>query len=81
MAAAFGTLADTAGYSVEKPHWDLNERNKGGSYGEALMNKFNLKREDCVPDREFSEIIWRTVTGNPMPAPRYSIFSRKGTGQ
>jgi hypothetical protein len=77
MFNVFATLADTACYTAEEPRWDLKERNKSGSFGEALMNKFNMKKEDNVPDREFSEIIWRTVTGKPMPAPRYSIFSRK----
>ncbi|MGD0038474.1 MAG: alkaline phosphatase family protein [Bacteroidota bacterium] len=77
MFNAFTTLADTARYTAEEPRWDLTERNKGGSFGEALMDKFNLKKEDDVPDREFNEIIWRVVTGKPMPAPRYSIFSRK----
>jgi hypothetical protein len=77
MFNAFTTLADTVRYTAEEPRWDLNERNKGGSYGEVLMDKFNMKKEDSVPDREFSEIIWRVVTGKPMPAPRYSIFSKK----
>jgi hypothetical protein len=27
----------------------------------------------------FNEILWRAVRGTPMPAPRYSIFSRAGT--
>jgi hypothetical protein len=76
MFNAFTTIADTSRYQVEEPRWNLNEHNKSGSYGEMLMEKFNLKKEDAIPDREFSEIIWRTVTGKPMPAPRYSIFSR-----
>jgi hypothetical protein len=77
MFNAFTTLADTICYMAEEPRWDLNERNKDGSFGETFMQKFDMKKEDDVPDREFSEIIWRVVTGKPMPAPRYSIFSRK----
>jgi hypothetical protein len=77
MFNAFTTRADTERYTADAPRWDLNERNKKGSFGQALMDKFNLKKEDDVPDREFSEIIWRVVTGKPMPVPRYSIFSRK----
>jgi hypothetical protein len=77
MFNAFTTLADTTRYTAEEPRWDLTERNKSGSFGEALMDKFNLKKEDDVPDREFNEIIWRVVTDKPMPAPRYSIFSKK----
>ncbi len=77
MFNAFTTLADTTRYAAEEPRWDLTERNKSGSFGEALMDKYNLKKEDDVPDREFNEIIWRVVTDKPMPAPRYSIFSKK----
>jgi len=40
------------------------------------MEKFNLRREDAAPDRLFNEIIWQSIKGTPMPAPRYSIFSR-----
>jgi DNA-binding beta-propeller fold protein YncE len=76
MFNAFTTIADTTRFNVQEPRWDLNERNKSGSYGEVLMEKFNLTRQDAIPDREFSEIIWQNVTGKPMPAPRYSIFSR-----
>jgi hypothetical protein len=77
MFLAFATVADTAGYAVERPQIDLNERNKRGSYGENLMEKFNLDKEDAIPDREFNEILWQVVTGRPSPAPRYSIFSRR----
>lgn len=77
MFNAFTTVADTAGYKVEKPRIDLTERNKRGSYGEAQMEKFNLRKEDAIPDREFNEILWQLVTGSPAPAPRYSIFSRR----
>ena len=76
MFNAFTTLADTGRYTAEEPRWDLNERNKDGSFGEKLMDKFNLKKEDDIPDRVFSEIIWQVVTGKQMPVPRYSIFSR-----
>jgi len=77
MFHVFATVADPVSYTAEKPRWDLNEHNKGGSFGEALMEKFDMTKEDTAPDHEFSEIIWRSVTGTPMPAPRYSIFSRK----
>jgi YVTN family beta-propeller protein len=78
MFNAFTPSADTASYGVEEPRIDLNAKNKTGSYGQRLMEKFNLKREDAVPDRVFNEILWRAVRGTPMPAPRYSIFSRAG---
>jgi len=76
MFDAFTSLADTGRYKAEEPRWDLTERNKDGSFGQNLMGKFKMKREDDIPDRMFNEIIWHVVTGQPMPVPRYSIFSR-----
>jgi YVTN family beta-propeller protein len=76
MFSLFSATPDLSGYSSEKPRWDLAEKNKVGSYGQSLMERYNLRREDAVPDRAFSEIIWRSIKGTRMPAPRYSIFSR-----
>jgi DNA-binding beta-propeller fold protein YncE len=76
MFDAFAPKPDLAPYVAERPRIDLNQKNKPGSPGQSMMEKFNLKREDAIPDRAFNEIIWRAVKGTPMPAPRYSIFSR-----
>ena len=76
MVAAFTTKADLTSYSVEQPRIDITEKNKSGSVGQAVMDTFNLTREDAAPDRLFNEIIWESIKGTPMPAPRYSIFSR-----
>jgi YVTN family beta-propeller protein len=76
MFNVFAAKADLAPYVAEKPRMDLTEKNKAGGLGQNLMEKFNLKREDAIPDRAFNEIIWHAVKGTPMPAPRYSIFSR-----
>ena len=76
MFNAFSLKAELSPYVAEKPRIDLNEKNKPGSYGQSMMEKFNLRREDAAPDRLFNEIIWRSIKGTPMPAPRYSIFSR-----
>ena len=76
MFNAFSSKAQLSPYAAEKPRIDLNEKNKPGSYGQSLMEKFNLRREDAAPDRLFNEIIWQSIKGTAMPAPRYSIFSR-----
>lgn len=80
MFSLFSATPNLSGYTSEKPRWDLKEKNKAGSYGQSLMERYNLRREDAVPDRAFSEIIWRSIKGTPMPAPRYSIFSRASGG-
>jgi YVTN family beta-propeller protein len=76
MFNALTLSPDVSPYTVEEPRIELNAKNREGSYGQSLMEKFNLKRQDAVPDRAFNEIVWRAVKGTPMPAPRYSIFSR-----
>jgi hypothetical protein len=76
MFNVFAAKPDLTPYVAEKPRMDLTEKNKVGGLGQNLMEKFNLKREDAIPDRAFNEIIWHAVKGTPMPAPRYSIFSR-----
>jgi hypothetical protein len=76
MFAAFSTNANLTPYVAEAPRIDITEKNKPGSVGQALMEKMNLRRVDAAPDRLFNEIIWESIKGTPMPAPRYSIFSR-----
>ncbi|HTP13195.1 MAG TPA: alkaline phosphatase family protein, partial [Bacteroidota bacterium] len=78
MANAFSSNPTMAPYAVVQPTYDLTRKNKTGDYGQNIMEKYDLKREDTVPDDLFSEIIWRTVRKTPMPAPRYSIFSGPG---
>lgn len=75
MAAAFTSASDATPYVADSAQYDLTTRNKEGDYGQNLMEGFNLTREDAVPDDIFSEIIWRSIKGTPMPPPRYSIFS------
>lgn len=76
MFPAFSMTANLAPYVVENPRIDVNEKNKSGSVGQLLMDKINLRRVDAAPDRLFNEIIWESIKGTKMPAPRYSIFSR-----
>ncbi len=78
MAAAFMKRADLTGYTARKATWDLEERNPPKSVGEEMMETFDLTRPDAAPDRAFNEIIWASIKGTPMPAPRYSVFSRGG---
>ena len=80
MFAAFSTTPNLTPYAAENPRIDITEKNKSGSVGQALMDKINLRRVDAAPDRLFNEIIWESIKGTPMPAPRYSIFSRASGG-
>jgi hypothetical protein len=80
MVNAFMATPDNTPYLAVEPTYDITERNPRGSVGENLMDEYDLSKEDRVPDRAFNEIIWQSIKGTPMPAPRYSIFSRKAGG-
>jgi hypothetical protein len=78
MANAFMEIPEPSGFTAHQATWDLEERNPPKSVGEDLMDTFDLSRPDAAPDRAFNEIIWASIKGTPMPAPRYSVFSRIG---
>jgi YVTN family beta-propeller protein len=75
MFQSFTIRPDFTPYTAVNPLIDLNAKNPIGAYGQVLMKHFDLSHEDCVPDRIFSEIVWRFIKGTEMPAPRFSILS------
>ena len=77
MFNSFTMQSDTSGYDLLQPQIDITARNHSGAYGQSIMERMNLKVADAVPDRLFNEIIWRSIRGTEMPAPRYSILSTR----
>ncbi len=77
MFSSFTMNADTAAYTAVQPLMDLSARNSDGAYGQSVIDKMNLRMADAVPGRLFNEIIWKSIKGTDMPAPRYSILSGK----
>lgn len=75
MFNSFTMQIDTSSYSLVQPLIDITAKNQRGAYGQNIMGHMNLKVADAVPDRLFNEIIWKSIKGTDMPAPRYSIFS------
>ncbi|MFZ1082184.1 MAG: alkaline phosphatase family protein, partial [Candidatus Kryptoniota bacterium] len=75
MFNSFTMQPDTISFDVMQPQIDITTRNQKGSYGQNIMEHLNLKVADAVPDRLFNEIIWKSIKGTDMPAPRYSILS------
>lgn len=67
-------------YNVEKPLINIKAKNPIGAYGQAMMQHFDLKQPDRIPDHIFNEIIWHSIKGTNMPAPRYSILSGGDSG-
>lgn len=71
------------GYDAIPSNINLEDKNVVWNELSERSAKFDLSKEDRVPDNEFSEVIWKGVKGlhSEMPAPRRAAFikdSEKG---
>jgi len=55
---------------------DLNDRNVAINEWQQRSEKFNLTKEDAVPDLEFNIVLWHGIKGShvPFPGPRRAAF-------
>ena len=72
----FTARPDYTGYTALPGNIDLTEKNVVWNELSERSAKFDLSREDRIPDLEFNEVIWKGVKGlnSVMPAPRRAAF-------
>ena len=72
----FTSTPDNTAYASIPAKVDLNERNVADNESSRRSAKFNLAKEDAVPDKEMNEVIWKAVKGESavMPVPKRSAF-------
>jgi DNA-binding beta-propeller fold protein YncE len=80
MYNSFASSPDLRHYTCRPATYSLTERNREGAYGQLRTGMMDFSAEDRIPDVEFSEIIWRSVKGTPMPPPVRSAFVRTAPG-
>ncbi len=80
MHRSFASASDLRPYTCRPANISLTERNRDGAYGQLRSGRMDFSAEDLIPDTEFSEIIWRSVKGVPMPAPVRNAFVRPAEG-
>ena len=58
------------------PQIDITEKNTAMNEWQRRSEKFNLTKEDAVPDLEFNIVLWHGIKGSdiPFPAPRRAAF-------
>jgi len=62
---------------------DLNLKNVAVNKLSMLSEKFDLSKEDRIPDRQFNEVIWSAVKGTEIPCPapvRAAFFTSEKEG-
>lgn len=76
MWACFTPTPDLTPYAAIAARYDLKEKNKDKTALARQTATFNLVQIDAAPDREFNEVIWKTVHGEHsiMPSPVRSAF-------
>ncbi|HEY4288668.1 MAG TPA: bifunctional YncE family protein/alkaline phosphatase family protein [Puia sp.] len=72
----FTSTPDNTAYASIPANVDINQRNVADNESSRRSAKFDLTKEDAVPDKEMNEVIWKAVKGEnaPMPAPKRSAF-------
>lgn len=72
MFRSFSATPNLTPFIHELPRTNLFELNVKNTPSAQKSAKFDFKKEDSVPDLEFSEVIWKAVKGEDsvMPAPR-----------
>jgi len=74
MFNSFQAVADTSPYTALPANVDVHALNTAAAWG--TKQKFNFAREDANDDRQFNEVIWRSVkgAGSAMPGPTRAGF-------
>ena len=59
-----------------KPNIDFSEKNTALNEWQQRSEKFNLAKEDAVPDLEFNIVLWHGLKGSNtvFPAPKRAAF-------
>lgn len=76
MWRCFTATPDTRPFQSIIPNVNLNERNTAMNEWQRRSEKFDLSKEDAVPDLEFNKVLWHGLKGDdvPFPGPRRAAF-------
>ncbi len=76
MYNSFMPTPDTRAFVTVAPKVDFNQKNVALNEWQRRSEKFNLAREDAVPDLEFNYVLWHGLKGSdvPFPAPKRAAF-------
>ncbi|MDE3235211.1 MAG: bifunctional YncE family protein/alkaline phosphatase family protein [Bacteroidota bacterium] len=81
MWHSFQSTADEKGFVAKPLGWDINEKNTAVNAWQQMSEKFDFSKEDRVPDRQLTEVIWKAMkgVGAVVPAPKRAAFVKSNT--
>ncbi len=76
MWRCFSAKADSTGFNTKPLQTDINEKNVILNAWQKKSENFDFTKEDRIPDRAFTEVIWKAVKGENavVPAPKRAAF-------
>ena len=76
MWRCFQPTVDLSPFNAKPLQWDINEKNTVQNAWQRKSETFDFTKEDRIPDREFTEVIWKAVKGENaiVPAPKRAAF-------
>jgi YVTN family beta-propeller protein len=79
MWRCFQSTPDPNGFTAKPLQWDINEKNTVVNAWQRKSEQFDFTKEDRIPDREFTEVIWKAVKGENaiVPAPKRAAFVKQ----
>lgn len=76
MWRCFTPNANTKSFKAIAPFINIDERNTVMNEWQQRSEKFDLAKEDAVPDLEFNIVLWHAIKGDqvPFPGPKRAAF-------
>lgn len=76
----FSNTPDLTPFNAKPLQHDINEKNTVENAWQRKSETFDFSKEDRIPDREFTEVIWKAVKGEHaiVPAPKRAAFVKLG---
>ncbi|TKK72026.1 hypothetical protein FC093_03170 [Ilyomonas limi] len=76
MWRCFANTPDLTPFNTKPSQVDINEKNVVENAWQRKSEGFDFSGEDRIPDREFTEVIWKAVKGENaiVPAPKRAAF-------
>ncbi len=76
MWRSFTSTVNSKPFNSIIPQINLNEKNTAMNEWQRRSEKFDLSKEDAVPDLEFNVVLWHGLKGDatPFPGPKRAAF-------
>ena len=83
MWRCFSETPNLSAFQSVPAQTDITEKNTAMNEWQRRSDKFDLTKEDAVPDLEFNIVLWHAVKGAavPFPGPRRAAFVKLKAGK